>query len=344
MIKKITIIAILACASITFVCLLAFFESRLSHSKNHFVRSYPSHLLQGSGFVDLDKPGYYYTGRGKDGSFLFSSRIRFNDFAVVNFNDRLIKASSCRFSGSFDVYPNVYFSADCQRLYLFDGLSGMVRYGDKEGMILTDSISTPTYSLAVPLSACSFIFKRINQARELEVVKFQSGKVRTPPPILQAQGEGLFSTDGMLLKVPGANKLIYTYYYRNEFICMDTSLKILYRGNTIDTNTTAKINVQYIASKKEYTLSSIPKIVNKQTAVSKTRLFVLGGLKADNETDQLFEQSADIDVYQLSNGRYEFTLSIPRKFSGKRLNDFFVDGQQLLAVYQHYVCLFDILK
>ncbi|MCG1037959.1 hypothetical protein KI686_16295, partial [Polaribacter sp. DS7-9] len=72
--------------------------------------------------------------------------------------------------------------------------------------------------------------------------------IKLAPHILEKQIDGLFCTDGMLHYNRKRHQLIYLYYYRNQYILMDTLLNIVHKGNTIDTNRVAKINPVKIQS------------------------------------------------------------------------------------------------
>ena len=163
------------------------------------------------------------------------------------------------------------------------------------------------------------------------------------PELLVKQGEGLFSTDGMLLYDKSISRLIYMYYYRNQFICMDTNLKLLYKGKTIDTISRAQIKVSKIKSGSEntFTLSVPPLVVNKKGSVYKGCLFVHSNIIAKNETKKAFDNASVIDVYNLKAGSYKFSFYLP-DYNNTKMFDFAINGNTLIALYDHYIFVFEL--
>src|SRR5690606_14246049 len=65
--------------------------------------------------------------------------------------------------------------------------------------------------------------------------------------ILEKQIDGLFSVNGMLHYNKELNRVVYLYSYRNQFMVLDTAMRLLYRANTLDTIAHAHIKVAHIA-------------------------------------------------------------------------------------------------
>ncbi|WP_316838135.1 hypothetical protein [Pedobacter nutrimenti] len=195
----------------------------------------------------------------------------------------------------------------------------------------------PFFNKAVHIDKQSFVFRVVMRGNNV-LVKYRSDSTgfKAGNTILKKQVDGIFCTDGNLVKTPDSKHLFYIYYYRNQFLCSDTNLRLTYAGKTIDTNTQAKIKVSYIRSSNQATLSSPPIYVNKQTAANNKFLFIVSGLKADNEKYSLLGDFSIIDVYAVSNGKYQFSFYLPN-FNGKKLADFRVDEQSLYALYDHYL-------
>lgn len=154
--------------------------------------------------------------------------------------------------------------------------------------------------------------------------------------ILKKQLDGLFCTDGMLHYNLRSSKLLFLYYYRNEFIYMDTNFHVLYKGRTIDTTSHAKLAISEIDFKqgkdmKLKTLSAPPQVVNNKSCTTDSLLFVNSNLQADNESFENFQNNLVFDVYSLDTGTYQYSfyLSNPDK---EKLNGFKVTGNVLVAV------------
>jgi hypothetical protein len=155
------------------------------------------------------------------------------------------------------------------------------------------------------------------------------------------QIDGIFCTDGVLHYDKQIPMLVYIYFYRNEFITMDTNMHIISRARTIDTTSTAKIKMTKVMPENIITFSVPPLTVNKHSCVSGKFLFNHSGLRADNENKKTFDQSSVIDVYNLRDNRYLGSFYL-QDYDHKKLSGFRVDGNRLLAIYDHYLLRFEI--
>ena len=57
---------------------------------------------------------------------------------------------------------------------------------------------------------------------------------------------------------------------------------------------------------------------------------------AKNEDEKKFENSSVIDTYNLRDGQYQFSFYLP-KHNEKKMREFKVSGDMLIALYDHYV-------
>jgi hypothetical protein len=153
--------------------------------------------------------------------------------------------------------------------------------------------------------------------------------------VLEKQVDGIFDTQGALLAQPGANRLVYVYNYRNQFIVMDTNLQVRFKARTIDTVSRVKFSVGYVPSDRSLTLSSPPQFVNLQSCVDGNYLFIHSALRADNDVPTMFEQGSAIDVYSLIDGKYIFSFFLP-DYAHQKVRDLRVAGNTLIALYGQY--------
>lgn len=159
----------------------------------------------------------------------------------------------------------------------------------------------------------------------------------------QLQTGGDFSIDGFITCNRKQNAVLFTYYYRNTFICLDTNLNLRYIGKTIDTNTIAKLNVEQLQvdGKKVETITGSPVIVNKRGYSDGNFFYLQAGLRADNERLKIFENPVTIDVYQLDTGAYCHSLYLP-EYKGEVLSGFSVRGNMLIAIRGRYLLTYGI--
>lgn len=202
----------------------------------------------------------------------------------------------------------------------------------------------PRFSMALPMNKNSFVFRIYDRNLKQYILakkSLHSSGTRYSPDILEKQVDGRFCTDGSLVFDPVSSRLVYMYYYRNEFIVADTTLQHIYKAHTIDTTGTARIEVVKTGSEKitTSTLAAPPYIVNKRLSVGNNYIYIQSNLKADNEDRETFETSSAIDVYSLKNGKYRFSFYLP-DYMGKKLTDFKVFNQTLVALHGNRILIY----
>jgi hypothetical protein len=148
--------------------------------------------------------------------------------------------------------------------------------------------------------------------------------------LLTKQVDGTFCKDGKLLFDPKVGRIVYLYYYRNQFVVADTNLSLLYKGKTLDTVSFAKIMLTPRNDKGEIRLAAPPISVNSNGALNNGKLFVYSALKADNELSSSFHNNAVVDVFDLLDGKYQFSFYIPKRRKEKLLE--FQFSNSLLVV------------
>jgi len=134
---------------------------------------------------------------------------------------------------------------------------------------------------------------------------------------------------------------LYIYFYRNQFICLDTNLNIIYTGRTIDTNSVAKIKLAEIKSENKKTFFTPPKVINKFNCVAGESIFINSTLNANNEDNSFFRTHSAIDVYSLKTGRYCYSFYLP-EIEGKKIQSFRVIDKTLIAIQGRYLVTYTL--
>jgi hypothetical protein len=237
-------------------------------------------------------------------------------------------------------YRATHMTVDSPNIYVADE----VKYGIVEGS-LTDlkmhdyRTDSSFFADAIPISASSCILRAMKPSTK-EAVLVKEGLDKEKPykkyadNLLEKQVDGWFCTDGIINYNSKLKWLVYLYCYRNEFMCIDTNLNLIYKAKTIDTCTRAKLAVGKINSENSITLTSKPFIVNKKSCVAGDILFVNSNLKADNESKRNYLHASVIDIYNLKDGQYKFSFYIP-DYGKDKISHFRVSGNMLIAEYKH---------
>src|SRR5690606_27633545 len=116
---------------------------------------------------------------------------------------------------------------------------------------------------AIPVYTNCYVLRAFNASRtELHLAHYSNGRLNIHPALLQKQIDGIICTDGILVYDSEQQRLFYVYYYRNQFLCLNSTLDLLYRGNTLDTISRVKISITSQNGSHERTLATPPRIVN----------------------------------------------------------------------------------
>jgi hypothetical protein len=219
---------------------------------------------------------------------------------------------------------------------LYSMVSGVFKNFRKDSSLFAEAVGISPYSMVlrtVPKKTLSYVFEKESYYQKSRYANSN---------ILQPQVDGLYSTDGSLNYDPGNDLLVYVYYYRNEYICMDTDLSLISRGELIDTNSVAKLKVANVLSDHSIVLSTPPLMLNKSATFSGAYLFIASQLLADNEKRKAFQDSTIVDVYNLRNRLYQFSFYLPKP-QNQKIKSIKVDkNNQLVALYEHSLFSFTL--
>jgi hypothetical protein len=319
------------------IVFLSFFAEKANHRSNGFIRLVPPHIAMPANIKDIGYNTFYLAG-GTTTHFFLANHVA--PGFILSMNTRLKDSTSSRISlhsagGRFAKALNI--TIDSPAIYLFEGITPTVVQGRLSDSTLHRIPGKFYFNLATALSPVSEIYRAVDDRQHLNIlVKKLHDSVTRGDSILEKQVDGIFCTDGTLHAQADSNRLVYVYHYRNQFICMDTNMRVLFRGRTIDTNTRVKFTVGHIPSQKAFTMSSPPLFVNKESCISGNFLFIRSGLHADNEELTIFQKTSPIDVYSLINGSYLCSFYLP-DYHHNKIRDFRICGNTLVALYDHYI-------
>lgn len=317
-------------------------KSRENSIKNNFERVFHHNKAKLLGALDLKYNSFTLAGISANNIYLGNTTA---PALVIRTNHQLTDTTHLRidFQDEFQ-YSSLSLTVDSPDFYVMDGITPITFAGNLNDLVAEPLMKDNFYFVDYePLSPTSFTFRSYSP----RFGKYVLAKKRTDtlvekfaPNLLEKQVDGLFCTDGMLHYDKGTSRIVYVYYYRNQFISMDSSLNLEYRCNTIDTVSRANIKLVTL-DKGETTLAAPPLIVNKKSFVSDDLLFILSGLIADNEDKELYGRNSVIDAYSLEDKAYQFSFYIP-DFKNKKMRDFKVHDKTLVALYEQHLVTFEL--
>jgi hypothetical protein len=226
-----------------------------------------------------------------------------------------------------------------------EGITPIILEGDFNSLDMTDiNYEGVPFNESNIISGQSFALRIYDRSQKTNIlVKSTSNPnvIKRFPGILTGIGDGVFSLDGQLVQDSHSKNMVYVYFYRNEYIYLDTNLNILMKKHTIDTVRTPQIKISEINSEQKTTFSSPPLTVNKTCCTDSNLLFINSKLKANNEFEESFSGSSVIDIYSLKNGEYLYSFYIPDD-NHVKMRSFQVYNHKLVALYDHTIMTFNI--
>jgi hypothetical protein len=340
--KRVTYLAVCLTVSVASVASLYFISPYLRNRPNGFIRLLPSHILEPGTILDLKYNSYYIAGLTKDTIYLANHTTPYHlveiDYSLQKSVDRQIT-----WSRDIKISEAAIITVDSPDVYLNDGFGATLFRTKLDNINQISVFQTPPFTGSANITDHSIVCRCINSRKENVLVKQSLGlkTLKINEGLIQKQGDGIFSTDGMLSKIPGTSNIIYTYHYRNQFFCADSNLNLQYRGKTVDTVSHAHITVAEIKSDGAITMSSPPLMVNRSCCASEKYLFINSALNANNEPHELLDKLLIIDVYNIKDGKYKFSFYLPDAV-GKKASDFKVYGNKLVAIYDHYISVYGL--
>lgn len=342
--KILKLIILNVISSILLVCCLYAYSDHVTHKRNSFIRLFPPHPIIFKSAIDIKLNSFYMAGYAKDNIYLSNITAPLYVLAV-NVKTLDTVQHIIRLDKGTILKSNTKVSVQSPYFYLLDGITPQIfkgNLGDWKASLLKDQ--EHFFSVAVPMDSNSLAIRTVSAQHQRYVLgklSTSSTDIKLNEDVLTPQFDGIFSTDGILNYNKQLQELVYVYHYRNQYLVTDSLLRIVRIGQTIDTNSVAKIDIASLKSGKIQKLSSPPLMVNKFSSSYDKYLFINSNLMAKNDHKKSFQNSNVIDVYNTLNREYVFSFYIPH-YKGYSINGFSVIGDYLVAIHHHYLVIYNL--
>lgn len=325
---------------------LFFLSEDIMHNRNNFVRRFPPHPAIYDRALDLKINSYYIAGMDEKYIYLGNVTAPLH-IKVLDTTFQIIEETEISLSKMDILFRTTSIQIVPPNFFFIDGTVPIIFSGKVKDWKANLRLTKGFFSLAVPVGPETFAIRtRSSKTNEDVLGLLKIGdcpSIELTEDILEKQIDGIFDTDGMLLYNDQLKKVIYTYYYRNQFFVMDANniLTTDFIGNTIDTISQAQIKIDYVSSKKMNKMSAPPLIVNQSTATYGDYLFVHSGLLGKFEPKSTWRRSSVIDVYNLVKNTYAFSFYIPDR-EGEGLSQFRVYKDKMVCMVGNHIVLYEL--
>ncbi|KXO01252.1 hypothetical protein LS48_01960 [Aequorivita aquimaris] len=325
----------LAIIGIGIVTLLFAFSEKKMHRNNAFLRRYPHHPIVPKDTFDIRYNSYYFAG-GNDKQFYLGNFTAPKQVLQVSYNFTDTTYSYIQLPKSNIDYKYPRLRIIDSTFFLFDGTVPIVHTGSIKDWGVQKTFHPKAYfTFAEPIDFKTLIIRSVSSDTGnniLGIIELDSiPKVKLQPDILQGNLDGYFDRDGQLLFNNQLYKMIYVYYYKNQFLVGTPKLTDIQIYNTIDTIKEPQIDVKELQSSQQKQLGGKSVRVHGLVATYGNYLFINSDRLGRYETDDILKNASIIDVYNIREQTYDFSFYLYHDPTEKLLS-FWLMKRQLYAL------------
>ncbi len=308
----------------------------------NFKRIFPKEkILSLQATVDLRFNSYYLAGADSSNIYLANStdpnQLIIADYRLRTKHVQLNIPDTARIA-----WKLLQVRIDFPNILITEGITPSILKGTFPSLSYSKKQFDLYFSDLVPLTSNTFCLRAYNESLKQNILLSAREGVENdtvPRYMLEKQSDGFFCTDGMLLYNPARGEVIYVYYYRNQFVQLDSEMRVKHVGHTIDTVGRADVDVGFIRSESQMVLLNQPTVVNKHSCTDENFLYIHSGIKADNETDFEFKGNSVVDVYSLADNKYQFSFYLPF-LAETSIDDFKAANHKLIVVHGQILAVY----
>lgn len=289
------------------VAVLFLSSEHIIKNENNFIRRFGQHPIRDEKAYDLGANSYYFAGiaNGKIylGNVTAPLRLTSLDTALT-----IKKVVKIKIDHTEHPFRSIQVKVLQAYFYVYDGNVPVIYRGLLgDSLAHTISLKDSYFSQLEVIDSVNFVFRAQSSKTKTQVLGKlslnQNPKVALHETLLEKQVDGVFDTDGQLLRDDRTGTLTYIYAYRNEFLIMDGTLNLLRKLHTIDTISRAQVQVRLL-SDGSHRMDAPPLLVNKKSAVYGQVLFNESNLVGKFESREMWQQAAIVDMYRTDKQEY----------------------------------------
>jgi len=334
--------------SLTGIFMLYFSAEQNVQRNNAFQRRFPPHPLALIAARPLHYNSYYLAGISHGNIYIGNSTAPLHALQI----DTLLKTETSLSLRLRELKKNRYTYLQLRvkdsSFFITDRASSILFRGTI-GNWTADQINVtmPPFSSIEPINYNSFAIKTINstsQEDELAVVRLESDPlVFKNPKLLTKQVDGIFDTDGILLYNNEQKRIIYPYYYRNQYIVANQDAMLVSRNATIDTVKKANIKIARDPRKNESVMAEMPLMINVSAATDGPYLYIKSNRLSKNEPEHILNEASIIDVYNFTKRTYLYSFYI-YNYENEKARSFAIRNNLLIVLTDKHIITYRLEK
>lgn len=307
---------IISLAGALIVVLLFLTSEYIIKKDNNFTRRFLQHPIIKDKSFDLGVNSYYFAGI--DSAHIYLGNVTV-PLMLTTLDIELRDSSWTRISldNSDYAFRSLKMQVKSPNYYLYDGTVPVIYRGSLgKPDAKTISYRDAYFSQIVVMDSNRFILRTQNaKNKEFSIAELNLAKqprLTLKPDVLERQIDGLFDSDGKLYGNSDRTQIFYTYFYRNQFMVMDSNIYVKHRLNTIDTTTRAKISVAQLSDGRSK-MGKPPLKVNGNSTANRWLVFNQSKLMGRNESVDAWKNASIVDMYRTDRQEYVGSLYVHNK-------------------------------
>lgn len=282
-------------------------SEQIIKKENNFIRRFGQHPVLDEKAFDLGVNSYYFAGMA-DGQIYLGNVTAPLVLTSIDTALTTKKAVKIKLDDSRHPFRFIQAQVKSPHFYLYDGTVPVIYRGLMgDSLAHTISFGDCYFSQLQSLDSARFAFRAQSSQTKSWVLGTldiqRDPTVKLNYQLLEKQVDGIFDTDGQLLRDEEDGHLIYIYSYRNQLLVMDRELKLLWKLHTIDTTSRAQVQVRLLPGGR-HKMDAPPLLVNKTSAVHGQVLFNASMLKGKFESREQWRQAVVVDMYRTGMQEY----------------------------------------
>ncbi|WP_139856566.1 MauE/DoxX family redox-associated membrane protein [Aequorivita sinensis] len=344
--KTLLMLTTLAIFGVGTVTILFAFSEKKMHRNNAFQRRYIPHPIEKIHSFDLKYSSYYFAGIGNGKVYLGNSTAPLL-LTLIDSNFKDTTTTMIQLDQMDLPYRAVKLHVLPPEFYVTDGTVPIILQGKISDWKATTEMQDDYYfNHIIPINSKTLALQSTSSANRENILGVitldDSIKGIFSNQLLEKQIDGRFDTDGRLIYNANLDKLIFTYYYRNEYMVINPDLKLEHRGRTIDTISVAQLNIAENSAKGQRKLGGNTVLVNRNTATTKELLLVDSPRLGKLEPENMIDQANIIDVYRLTDQSYQFSFYL-YKHENNKAREILISNGMLYALQGNYLVAYKIV-
>lgn len=330
-----------AAVSAGMVAVLFVFSEDIMEKENPFIRRFPKASAAKTNMLDLRNYSYYVAGVHGEKIYLGNWKAPLEMLETDSNFKKTAKHTIILERENFS-YKAVEVRIHYPYFYVMDGTVPVIYRGlvsDWKASVLTEGKFH--FSSIVFLDANQFAFRTQKPPAGENIMGYGIGypvpKIKYSDLVFQKQKDGIFDTDGTMQYSDKLQKIVFTYYYRNQYIIAENNLRVKARPFTIDTTVHAKLKVVKLEKSGDIKLGAPPYTVNRNTSVFGKLLFVNSMLRGRYEEGKVWKNATVVDVYDIAQQTYVLSFYVYDQKQNVKMGSFFAADSALYAISGQYL-------